>query len=418
MKRVDVRRARRALHRRAVGAGAAVGDVVFDGVVEEHRVLRDDADRLAQALLGDAADVLAVDRDAPGVDVVEAKEQARQRALARARRPDHGDRLAGRDLEAHAVQDLAVAVVAEADIVEANRAAGRPARRRDDERRRVRRVGDLAVLAEQREHLLQVDQRLLDLAVDHAEEVERDVELDHQRVDQHEVAERHRAGDDADGRPPDQQRDRGGDDQALAEIEQRQRRLRLDRYLLEPLQVLVVAGLLEGLVREVLDRLVVEQRVEGLRVGLRVLLVHRPAEGGAPFGHGHREADVDEQRAEGDRREPAVELGRQQDDHHRDLDQRRQDVVDRVVEQRLDRARAALDVARDAAGLALEVEAQAELQQVLEGLERDAPRDPRRDRIEEELAQLGEQRDRDAQRAVGDAGWPPARRARRADRPA
>ena len=48
---VDVRRARRAFDLGAAGAGAAVGDVVFDGVVEEHGVLRHDADRLAQALL-------------------------------------------------------------------------------------------------------------------------------------------------------------------------------------------------------------------------------------------------------------------------------------------------------------------------------------------------------------------------------
>ncbi len=168
------------------------------------------------------------------------------------------------------------------------------------------------------------------------------------------------------------------------------------------LQVVVVARLLEALVREVLDRLVVEERVERLGVGLRVLLVHGAPERGAPLGHGHREGDVEDERAEGDRREPAVELGREQDDDERDLDQRRQDVVDRVVQQRLDRARAALDVARDAAGLALEVKAQAQRQQVLERLERDAPGDPRRDRIEQEFAQLGEERDRDAQRAVGE----------------
>ena len=192
--------------------------------------------------------------------------------LPDARRPDHRDRLAGRDLEADAVQDLAVGVVAEAHVLEAHRAAAR------HQRLGVGRVGDLAVLAEQREHLLHVDQRLLDLAVDDAEEVERDVELDHQRVDQHQVAERQRARDDADGRAPDQQRHRRGDDQALAEVEQRQRGLRLDRRLLEPLQVLVVARLLEPLVAEVLDRLVVEQRVERLGVGLRVLLVHRAPE--------------------------------------------------------------------------------------------------------------------------------------------
>ena len=45
------------------------------------------------------------------------------------------------------------------------------------------------------------------LAVDDAEEIERDVELDHQRVDEHEVAERQRAGDHADRRAPDQQHD-------------------------------------------------------------------------------------------------------------------------------------------------------------------------------------------------------------------
>ena len=43
---VDVRRARRRLDLGAARAGAAVGDVVFDRVVEQHRVLRHDADRL------------------------------------------------------------------------------------------------------------------------------------------------------------------------------------------------------------------------------------------------------------------------------------------------------------------------------------------------------------------------------------
>ena len=47
----------------------------------------------------------------------------------------------------------------------------------------------LSVLAQQPQHPVQVQQRLLDLAVHHAEEVERDVELDQQRVDQHEIPE-------------------------------------------------------------------------------------------------------------------------------------------------------------------------------------------------------------------------------------
>jgi hypothetical protein len=41
----------------------------------------------------------------PPRHVVEAVQQPRQRRLAGARRADHGHRLAGRDLEAHVVQD-------------------------------------------------------------------------------------------------------------------------------------------------------------------------------------------------------------------------------------------------------------------------------------------------------------------------
>ena len=47
----------------------------------------------------------------------------------------------------------------------------------------------------QREHGLDVDQALLDLAIDHAHEVERHVELDQDRVDHDEVADRVRAGE-------------------------------------------------------------------------------------------------------------------------------------------------------------------------------------------------------------------------------
>jgi hypothetical protein len=48
------------------------------------------------------------------------------------------------------------------------------------------------------------------------------------------------------------------------------------------------------------------------------------------------------------------------------------------------------------------MEAQAQRQQVLEGLQGDLARDARGDRVEQELAQLGEQRHRHAQRAVGE----------------
>src|SRR3546814_7949109 len=59
---------RRALGRRRnllrARIGTAIGDVVADRIVEQHRVLRNDTDLGAQALLGHRLDVLPVDRHA------------------------------------------------------------------------------------------------------------------------------------------------------------------------------------------------------------------------------------------------------------------------------------------------------------------------------------------------------------------
>ncbi|MDQ0684005.1 hypothetical protein QFZ56_002968 [Streptomyces achromogenes] len=65
-----------------------------------------------------SAHVVAADEDrAPG-DVVEAGQQQRDRGLAGAGRADDGEGLAGADLEAEAVEDGTVGVVAEGDVVE------------------------------------------------------------------------------------------------------------------------------------------------------------------------------------------------------------------------------------------------------------------------------------------------------------
>src|SRR5262249_47773664 len=61
------------LHARRVRA--AISDVVIDRVVEQHRVLRHDADRAPEALLRDIANILAVDLDRARSDVVKTEEQ-------------------------------------------------------------------------------------------------------------------------------------------------------------------------------------------------------------------------------------------------------------------------------------------------------------------------------------------------------
>ena len=167
--------------------GAAVADVVGDGVVEQHGVLRDHADGGAEARLGDVAQVLAVDGDAALDDIVEAIEQARDGGLAGAGRADDGDGLAGRDLEADALEDGAIGVVVELHVLEADHRAG------DGERLGVGLVLDFGGLIEELEHLLDVGEALADFAVDEADEVERPVDLHQEGVEQDEIAQRQRS---------------------------------------------------------------------------------------------------------------------------------------------------------------------------------------------------------------------------------
>ena len=87
-------RARRGfdLGRRRVGSRER--DVGADRVGEEERVLEHDADAAAQRLQRDVAHVGAVDRHAPLVHVVEARQQQADGRLARARGAHERDRLA------------------------------------------------------------------------------------------------------------------------------------------------------------------------------------------------------------------------------------------------------------------------------------------------------------------------------------
>ena len=255
---------------------------------------------------------------------------------------------------------------------------------------------------------------MLDLAVDHAEEIQRDVELDHEGVDHHQVAERHAPIDDAAGGAPQHHDQAGGNDQLLPGVEDRQRGLRLQRRAAQPLQALVIAARFVRFVVEVLDRLIVQQRVDGLGVRRRVELVHVPPKLRAPVGHADREDDVDDQRDDGDPGEPGVEFHREQAQHQRHFDQCREDAVQRIRDQRMHAACAALDVARHAAGLPLEVEAQAQAVQMAEHLQRDAARRALGRLREDQLAQLGEQRGRQPQQPIGEqqAEWNDEHRAR------
>ena len=104
-------------------AGVAVGDVVADRAAEQPGVLQHHADRAAQLGARHLRDVDAVERDRAGVDLVEAHEQVDERRLARAGRPDDGDRLAGLRDEREVFDQRLVRLVAERDVLERDLAA-------------------------------------------------------------------------------------------------------------------------------------------------------------------------------------------------------------------------------------------------------------------------------------------------------
>ena len=328
---------RRLLDLRRGGSGPAIGNVVVDRVVEQHRVLRDDADGGAQGGLGQFADILPVDADRAAIHVVEAEQQARDGRFAGAAGPDDGDGLARRHLEADIFQDRPVRAIAEADIAEFHGGVG------GDEIDRSRAVLDLALDAQQAEHRLHVDQRLLHLAIDEAQEVQRHVELDQIAIHQHEIAYRHAgilhamAGHHHDRDQPD------GDDGALADIQQRQGGAALHRRIFIAPERIVEAPRLMRLIAKILHRLIVQQAVDGLGVGLLVGLVHGAAELDAPFGDRQGEGDIAGDGREGDQREPEIVQHPQDAADQQDFQDRRHDVEQHEVQQELDALGAALD---------------------------------------------------------------------------
>ncbi len=180
------------------------------------------------------------------------------------------------------------------------------------------------------------------------------------------------------------------------------RLLGLDLRVLELAQILVVAQRLVRLVGEVLDRLVIEQRVHRALVGVRVRLHRRAIEARPPLRHCEAEARVRGERRERDAGEAPV-VGPDQDrSDQQHLQHGRDDRVEGPVEQIRDGLAAALHVARDAARPAREMEAQRERVEVAEHEQRHFARGARQHAGEHHLAELGEDRETDARSAVGE----------------
>ena len=132
---------------------------------------------------------------------------------------------------------------------------------------RLRGIGDFAVDRQQVEHALDIRQRLAQFAIYDAQEIQRHVKLDQQRVHQHQIADAHTPFDDTEGRAPHHGGDGGGDNDLLSEIEDRQGNLGASRGILPLAHGIIVTSRLVAFVAEILDSLIVEKTVDGARVG-------------------------------------------------------------------------------------------------------------------------------------------------------
>ncbi len=329
------------------------------------------------------------------VHVVEAVEKARQRGLAAAGMADHRHGVARRHFQVDAVQDFAAAVVGETHVLE------RQSRSRGLQHGRSALVANFLLLLEQTPQAFDVRQRLLDLAVHHAEVVQRHCHLQQVGVHQHEVADAELADHHAMRRLPHQRGDADGDHRGLADVQHRQRLVALDVRFFHAPQALVVALGFVGLVVEVLDRLVIEQRIDRAGAGLGIGLDRGAIELRAPFGHRHRPGDIGDQHEQRDDGEPDVVQQHQHDRHQHHLDDRRNDRVQGPVQQVGNGAAATFDIARHAAGAAVEMEAQRKRVQMAEHRQHHHARAARHHPREDDLPHLGEHALGQARGAVG-----------------
>eukprot|EP00048_Salpingoeca_helianthica_P013577 m.203543 g.203543 ORF g.203543 m.203543 type:complete len:374 (+) comp15520_c2_seq6:69-1190(+) len=104
-------------------ARQAVSHVLADGHVEETRLLLDAGHVVPQRVRVHRRDILPVHQNLAGIDIIHAHEQLQDGGLARARRADKGDALAGRQVQAEVFEDGNVRPrgVAEAHVAERDR---------------------------------------------------------------------------------------------------------------------------------------------------------------------------------------------------------------------------------------------------------------------------------------------------------
>ncbi len=392
---VDLRRLRR-FHDLGKGrVGLAVGDVVADRVVEQNGVLRHHANRSVQARLRHRAQVLPVDPNRPAVHIVEAKQQPPDGRLARPGRPHQRHRLPRSRVKRQPLQDRPRGIVAEGDILEHDPPTA------DLQVRRAGRVRHFGGLFEQAKHLVHIDQRLPDLAVDRAEEIERHGDLHHVGVDHHEVAHRERALLHAARRHQHHRDEARSHDEPLPGIQHGQGLRRADRRAFVARHRGIVTHRLAPFGPEIFHRLEIEQRIDCFLMRVGVLVDHPLADLDPPFCHREGEPDVKADGRHHHHEIPGIEQNEENARHHEQFEKQRPDAEQQETQEKFDALDAPLHDAAQAARLAGEVKAQRERMDVAEGLQRQRPERPLRHPREDDIAQLLEADCQETRDAIG-----------------
>ena len=142
-------------------------DIVAHGGIFQPCILQDHAVLMAQAPARDGADIAAVDRDRAILHIVKTHEKIDERRLAAACRADDGDTLARLHGKAQILDEPLLRRVGERDVLQRHAARGLR------QRLRVRRVGRLGGLVDEREDPVRARQRVLKLGDNAGDLVER-----------------------------------------------------------------------------------------------------------------------------------------------------------------------------------------------------------------------------------------------------
>ena len=88
--------------------------------MEEERILQNQAHRRPQGISRVRLNILAINQNLAAIKFIETQEEVHNRRFTRSGRPHKGHRLAGFHLETNMLEDIPLAIIGEADILELN----------------------------------------------------------------------------------------------------------------------------------------------------------------------------------------------------------------------------------------------------------------------------------------------------------